>query len=152
MKIDVKGIEGVNRRLRAVRERLSNMRPVLLLAGEDLKAVALKSFDDRADPNTGRKWAPLKPATVAKKAKAGKPFMLVWSGDMRSTIKPRVGANTVSISSGVPYAKAHQKGTEFMAARPFLPTEKYPTPGSRTAAAYRLIKKRIQRYVMTGKL
>lgn len=152
MKIDVKGIDGVNRRLKAVRERLLNLQPVLAIAGEELKAVALQSFDKKQDPSTGRQWAPLKPATVAKKAKAGRPFMLVWSGDMRKSISARATKNTVTIGASVPYAGAHQKGTEFMEARPFLPLGKFPSPSSDTYKAYVRIKRRIQKYVVTGQL
>lgn len=92
-------------------------------------------FATETDPETGKKWAPLKPATLAKKRRLKQSHkILVATGRMRSSMKtpghpdniarlmttrkPR--KTTLFWGTNVPYAKYHMKGTPNMAARPFI--------------------------------
>lgn len=95
--------------------------PALRAAGEVLVQMAKRSFDEpalRVSP-----WAPLKPATIKAKARAGKSnAVLKSSGTLwRSLRVIGVDKTRVVVGSDRPYAGYHQLGTAHIPARPFFP-------------------------------
>jgi phage virion morphogenesis protein len=65
----------------------------------------------------GAAWAPLKPATVAKKGSAN---ILVDTGRLLGSISHISGATFAVVGTNVYYAKFHQSGTRKMMARAFV--------------------------------
>jgi phage gpG-like protein len=107
---------------------LQDTRPVLEAAGLQLVALTKRAFSDpslRAAP-----WRPLKPATIARKAKRGQSLeILRASGDLFQSITiTKLTRNTVSVGSNKPYAAVQQLGSKKqkgrgsgIPARPFFP-------------------------------
>jgi hypothetical protein len=66
-------------------------------------------------------WAPLKPATIARKATGDSP--LLETGEMRDSIGHRIhGHESVEIGSDNNKALWHERGTSRIPPRPFLST------------------------------
>lgn len=84
----------------------------------ELRAELMRSFAQGTDPY-GRRWAPLKPSTLAK---GRRPPPLTHTGRGKRGIKfaPLRGAG-VSITSSVGYLGTHMRATPDRAARKFLP-------------------------------
>jgi len=105
---------------------VADKRPILKAVGSAIAELAGRAFNDesvRAAP-----WAPLAPATVAQKLKAGtmtailKRHGLLWHSFRVGAVT--VGSETdasVTVVSDRPYAGYHQTGTARMPARPMLP-------------------------------
>jgi len=74
-----------------------------------------RHFHIRAGP--GGPWAPLKPATWARKKG---PRELWETGDMYRSYSSEYGDNYASVFSASPIAPFHDYGTRFMVARSFL--------------------------------
>lgn len=88
-------------------------------ASEGIYDLIDQEFNQGTDPY-GKKWAKLRPATLAK---GRHPPPLTDTGDMRDSVevKPMKGSG-VSITIDQLPAWFHQWGTEKMAARPILPS------------------------------
>jgi phage gpG-like protein len=71
-------------------------------------------FEKRAAPD-GTKWAPRKPPT-------GTWPLLERTGRMRRDYHVTATATGIQVTNNRDYAKFHQTGTVYMAARPVLPT------------------------------
>jgi phage virion morphogenesis protein len=89
-------IEVDNREVRRALEQLSrrgqDMSPVMRAIGADMERRMLERFETKTDP-TGRKWAPLKPATLA--AKKGRGSILYRSGALQESRSSQADARSV---------------------------------------------------------
>lgn len=70
-------------------------------------------------------WAPLKPATIKRKAEQGKTKSLIWDAILRNSIAYDAGKDSVSVGAGGPYALVHQFGSpsdskQNIPARPYV--------------------------------
>ena len=106
--------------MKAKLERMGDTRPILEAGGFALMQCALGAWRDehmRPEP-----WKPLAPATVARKAKAGKTAMLIFERHMQQSLRVGVpSGNQVEVGNDAFYAPFHQFGTARMPARPFIP-------------------------------
>jgi phage gpG-like protein len=95
--------------LQTWQERLADPTPVLRAIGDLMVASVDRNFEAEGRPE---KWAPLKPATVRRKAKAGKSRILLWSGKLAASIASGVDVSNgkVTLGSTLPYARIHQQG------------------------------------------
>ena len=107
----------------ALQERLRKMsdtKPLLEAGGFMLKQCALSAWRDEAMRPAA--WQPLKPATVKKKAEAGKTSMLIFERHMQQSLRVGVpGWGKIEVGCDAFYAPFHQFGTSRMVARPFFP-------------------------------
>jgi hypothetical protein len=83
-----------------------------------IQADIMRRFARGEDPY-GRRWAPLKPATLAK-GRHPPPLTDTGRGKGGIRVTPARGAG-VQITSSVPYMRYHMRRTPHRAARPFLP-------------------------------
>ena len=90
------------------------------LAAPKLDRLVAAQFRQGVDPY-GRAWAPLRPATLAL---GRHPPPLTDTGAMRDGIGVRVNPGRragLRLVVGAPYARFHQTGTRYMAARRIAP-------------------------------
>ena len=118
-RITVRGISEAIRDLDDVQGRLNDMRPVMEVIGEDIKAFVDDRFETSTDP-TGQPWRPLKPATI-KRRRGSTARPLIDTANLRNSIAARPGARSVRIGTVVPYAPVHQMGGRHVPQRRFLP-------------------------------
>lgn len=92
-------------------------------AATSIQALIEQEYATGKD-STGRPWAPLRPATLAK---GRTPPPLTATRAMRETteVKPMAGAG-VSVTFEEDYASYHHTGTKNMVARPVAPTGAFP--------------------------
>ena len=103
-------------------DKLKSFREPLGLVGAYLERKANIRFVTQTDP-TGKKWAPLRPSTLARK-KAGLPI-LTNTGNLRASIAFLPPSDKeVRVKPSVRYGIYHQTGTKRMVARPFMGFEK----------------------------
>jgi len=98
-------------------------RPILEAMGLQLVSITQRSFNDESQRAAA--WAPLKPATLAQKLKAGKSSAILKRNVVLAR-SWRVGAvtpSTVTVGTDRPYAPYHQFGApkRGIPARPMLP-------------------------------
>ncbi len=117
--ITPRGFDEAEEKLRRIAERLSDMRPVLTIAAQDLKTLIDDRFTTSTAPN-GSEWQPLKPETVERKG-SDKP--LIDTGILRNSINSQATRRTIRFGTNVPYARTHQFGRGAIPARPFLPID-----------------------------
>lgn len=113
--------DGISPKIAGLVRKAKDPSKALRAAGEVLVQMAKRSFDEpaiRVAP-----WAPLRPATLAAKARAGKSTgLLKASGTLwRSLRVLEVDKTRVAFGSDRPYAGFHQIGTRRIPARPFFP-------------------------------
>lgn len=100
----------VRRALDRLRAAGADLRPALEDIGEYLLRTTRERFVDQKDPD-GAPWAPLAPATVArKKRNAGK--ILTRDGYLRGGLAYRADSDSVVVGSPSVYAGTHQFGAE----------------------------------------
>jgi phage virion morphogenesis protein len=88
--------------------------------GAFLERKAKLRFASETAPD-GRKWAALRPSTIAQKKRLGKSSrILTRDGGMVASIAFRVSGNAVTVKPSVDYAIFHQTGTSKIPARPFM--------------------------------
>ena len=122
-------------RMRSTLERLSDVPArTAALAAPRINALIQAGFDAGTDPY-GTAWKPLRPATLAK----GRfPPPLTATGRMRSgtKVRPRAGGRAgLVLVVGASYARFHQTGTRYMAARRIAPTRGMPASWRREIVA-----------------
>ncbi len=101
------------KRLQAMQARLDEPTPVLGALGDLMVASVDRTFEAEGRPSPWATFAPLKPATVRKKAKAGKSRMLIWSGRLAASVTSGfvIASRKVTLGSRLPYARIlHQGG------------------------------------------
>lgn len=89
--------------------------------------VMLRSVDNNfASGGRPRIWAPLKAATVRRKARKGQFLTLVGdTGKLRSEISFDVDGNSLKVGTNIPYGRVHQLGGgNNIPARPYLVFQK----------------------------
>lgn len=72
-----------------------------------------RAFADEADPTTGAYWLPLSPATIARRAKAGKwpgKMLQVTQGGLAASVQADSGPDHARIGTDKVYAPAMQFG------------------------------------------
>lgn len=150
--VTVTGLDEATRSLEGVEERLSNMRPVLRVVAEDLKAVTDDSFRESRSPS-GTPWKPLSPATI-KKRRQGSSKPLVDTGNLRNSISARASRKAIRFGTNTPYAPPHQFGGEHIPARPYLPvTESGSFMDSGPAAEFvDDAEETIRHWILTGEI
>jgi len=107
----------VRRALEQLSRRAQDMSPVMRAIGADMERRMLERFETQTDPK-GRKWAPLKPATLA--AKKGRGSILYRFGALQESRSAQADARSVRWGFGQKYAAFHEFGTKKMPRRGLL--------------------------------
>lgn len=104
-------------RLEALADRLSDLEGLLERVAPLAARAIERNFDAEGRPEP---WLPLAPATLRRKPPGLK--ILQRTGRLRRSIRTRVEASAIVLSTDVPYAAAHQFGVprRRLPARPFL--------------------------------
>lgn len=109
--------------LRALEDRLGNLRPFFLDIGEALLNSTRERFTTQTDPD-GRRWADYAPLSDAyKKRKKKHPdLILTLNGYLRGTLNYSATKDELRIGTPMIYGAAHQFGRPEinLPARPFL--------------------------------
>lgn len=103
----------LRRSLARLHTRLRDLRPALRSIGQTLVTATDLTFHEQRDP-WGQPWAPLRPATLArrrtgKRAGAKQAAILRDSGRLAGSYSYRVGRQSVSVGSNVIYSAAHHR-------------------------------------------
>ena len=103
----------VQRALNDLAVAVGDLRPALKNIGEVLKRSTRDRFGRSIAPD-GTAWAPLKPATLRRKARMGAPAaILVMRGYLARKIRYQLeGSDTVHVGTDRPYGAIHQFGGE----------------------------------------
>lgn len=93
----------------------------------------------------GAPWAPNAPSTLKRKLSkgstgAGKPKVLIDTGNLRNSWTTRTTKNMVEIGTPVPYAKYHQSGTRKIPQRMLLPQNDKQIPAHWNAQITKILK------------
>lgn len=86
--------------------RAADPSPILHHIADLMVASVDRNFESEGRP----RWAPVRPATRRRKAKAGKSKILMWSGALARSIVAQVRGSSVILGSNLPYARIHQQG------------------------------------------
>ncbi len=110
------GLDGLAPGLSGLAERLSDLSPALMRAGELVYASVMDNFASQGRP---KRWDPLKPETVRRK---GHGMILIDTGRLIGSITWKISRDSVTVTATVPYADQQQDGSLFsgLPARPFL--------------------------------
>jgi len=115
IEFQVHGFEAATLRV----SRLAEFKPdrLLTVLGSLVRSQTLRHFEQESGP--AGKWAPLSPATIARK-RGRQGQILSDTGRLRGSISAVVADHEVEVGTNVFYGKFHQHGTRKMKARPFL--------------------------------
>lgn len=108
LRVTLSGDDRVLARLAAMRRAGANITPALRSIGESLVDSTRRRFGAQASPD-GQRWAPLRPATLARKRR-NRDKVLTERGYLRRYIQYRVSPNAVEIGSTRIYSATHQFG------------------------------------------
>jgi len=86
--------------------RAGNLQPALKNIGEYMMRATEGRFNAQKDPD-GRPWTPLSSSTLLGKKHSK---ILTEAGRLRGSVNYRVGPGSVTLSSALAYAAAHQYG------------------------------------------
>lgn len=116
MQFDVSSqLPTLNQYLTQLYSRLNgDLTPLMAALGAYGESSTRERFSSKKSPD-GPRWDDLLSSTV--KAKNGRGGILVDSGDLMSSITHFASSDAVAIGTPEPYAKYHQEGTKYMAAR-----------------------------------
>jgi hypothetical protein len=92
-------------------------------ASSEIQKLVEAEYDTGSDA-TGRAWAPLRPATLAK-GRTPPPLTATHAMRDGTKVAPQAGAG-IQITFDTDYAVFHHTGTEHMEARPVAPTGAFP--------------------------
>lgn len=105
----IEGEQQLLRNLRGVSETMGDWRPAFWKASKELKNVFSNEVFRSKGREIGESWAPLSPAYLAAKRKAGYPSQpLVRTGKMQKSFKDLVKADSATIWNAVNYFQYHQ--------------------------------------------
>ena len=127
MSLRVTGLDGVQRMLAGVRERVAEPRPALAQWAATMRDVVLSAAAAKKSPD-GAQWAPRKTVTrvgnriVARKQSRARGQLGDVSGRMLASVSTSIGARAVIVEVGAPYARFFSSGTRYQPARRLLPT------------------------------
>lgn len=157
MPVSVTGLSEAIAHLRAVRERASNLGPVLEVAAADTAALIDDAFATGTSPNGGR-WDDLSDSTKASR-RGVEPFMvLVDTGRLRGSVNARAEGQSLKFGTNTRYGIFHQVGSRVMPPRPFLPIDgeargEFSIGRSGAAGAHwARVKAMVKRYIVTGEI
>ncbi|MFC4922886.1 phage virion morphogenesis protein [Delftia deserti] len=102
--------------LAQVRQRLSDLTPVMQGIGMEMEGRISARFESRTDPG-GNSWAPWEPSTRESYPEDGNRRLLDRYGDMLASLNHSADANSVRVGFGDPVAVYHEWGTQHMARR-----------------------------------
>jgi len=87
----------------------AGIKGVLKNIGEEGVQLTLKAFRDQRNPDTGKKWAPLKPETIKRRRGTGT-VPLQRTRELRNSFHWELvdGGSAVSIGTPYPFFKYHQ--------------------------------------------
>lgn len=109
MTIEYKDLE-VRQKLKKLKEKIGNLRPVMKQIGEYL-VLATRERWDRAEAPDGSKWTPTSEwANEVKRAKGRIIKTLVETGRLRDSITYKADSKAVLVGTNVKYAAIHQFG------------------------------------------
>jgi phage gpG-like protein len=126
--VEVFGDKIVERELLRFSHAAENMRPAGQEFMDYMRGIEREQFNTQGASGSGG-WAPLKPATVAQKARRGHdPRILRATGALFGSLTSRGGPNHLEkisanewfYGTSDPKAKFHQKGTRRMPRRPVI--------------------------------
>ena len=110
LKVQVTGLDNVERRLRAMAAAGHDLTPVMRDIGEYLVRSTKERFRDEVDP-LGAPWKPLSEHTRRRKRRnAGR--VLTQDGYLGGTLPFQAGPTSVEAGSPLIYAGTHQFGAE----------------------------------------
>lgn len=89
--------------------RADDLTQAWAIVGAAIRQSTDKRFAQQVDP-TGQPWAPLAPATAARKAKSGRDQILQETGRLRQSIETVPASDGVEIGTNLVYAAVHQFG------------------------------------------
>jgi phage virion morphogenesis protein len=90
-----------------------NMTPLTRDLAEVLKGGVDRAFKDEVNPETGEKWHPLSPATLARRAKAGHTgSILQVTGQLAASIQTEHGPHHARVLTSDVRAATHQFGAK----------------------------------------
>ncbi len=151
--MSVKGFQETIRQMQAVAERTKNLRPALIPLAAEAEQNVDDCFTQQRD-QTGRPWAPLKPATLAAKAARGQPAdILIATGKLRDSAQVTAGFQQMTWTMKQPYAVFHESGTARMPARrmlPFINNSKIESGGSPGGKFWAKVERSIKKYIEEG--
>ena len=115
-------------KLNNLRNKLSNMRPVLAGISNMMLDAVERNFANETDPETGLRWTPLAASTQRQRARKGKTGKILQvTGGLVASITPQYGNDYALVSTNKVYAPIHQFGGEAgrnhktsIPARPYL--------------------------------
>lgn len=104
---NIQGTKELSRNLRGVSLEMQDWRaPLERIATTLINTFSGDVFKTRGSA-IGARWAPLSPATIARKARSGG-SPLVETGAMRDSFEKAVTADTATIGNNTPYFAYHQ--------------------------------------------
>lgn len=151
--IDIAGDTQLEREMLRVGSYAGDARPVFQVIFDDLVAISRKQFDTQGRYGSGG-WKPLKPATIENKARLGlDPRILHATLALRKSLTQKGASQQVRVitssmlefGSELEYLKYHQLGAPG-ANLPQRRAVELPEHDRRS------LVKRLQTYIMTGKL
>jgi len=106
-------IDSIEAGLSRLAELGQNMTPLTRDIAEILKGGVDRAFKDEVDPETGEKWQPLSPATLARRAKAGHTGKILQvTGQLAASIHSEYGPHHALVGTADVRAPTHQKGAK----------------------------------------
>lgn len=143
--------------LEAVAARLRDLSPVTSVVAADVMTFVDDRFASGTDPS-GAAWAPLKPATVARR-RGTVANALIDTGRLRSSIFGRGERTGLRFGTNVSYAAPHQLGASNgrPPRRAFLPVDSTGSAFSLSTAGlagafWTAARERIRRFIRTGEV
>jgi len=140
LKIQLKGIDKVNKRFMRVRANLRNAKPVM----DTIGAIGFKHIDDhfRKEEGPRGKWQSLKKSTIRQRRKRGGGAKILQdSGRMRGATNFKGKKRHVLLFNKVKYAHYHHDGKG-------VPKRRFMWIDNKTR---RRMAKRYSRFLVTGK-
>src|SRR5262245_8989787 len=128
LSIDVEGIEPTIRGIRAVGDRLDDLRVPFEYIANDFESIMARNFASEGQA-TGTRWAPLSPKWAAYKAKKGKDHgILQFDRTLMRSLTQRnalgavrtVRSDELILGTRIFYGEFHVTGTRRMPRRNFL--------------------------------
>lgn len=158
LSLKVNGLLETRKALADIAERTRDLTPAMQAGAEAIRKFVDDRFHTSTDP-LGRKWAPLKPATIKRRRK-GSRKILVNSSALRNSIHADPTPETIRWGTNKVYAGVQHFGSEKLniTARGFLPVVK---TGSNTFAVietgpagkmWERVRGYIESYIATGKV
>lgn len=147
MRLTAAGITKADADLRAMVDRVRNLKSAMDAGANDIRTLIDTAFRNSQDPSTGKAWDSLAQSTIDKRRKSSsKP--LVDTGRLRGSVTTEATNKTISYGTNVEYAGFHQFGTKHIPMRAFMPTAFDPnTPAGKTIER---IRNRIRNFILTG--